>query len=129
MGVGGDDVNGDDGGEDARKGDKADAGANDGGSIAGEGRRRPGGGREVEWEDIKEGVGDLATVGIWRFHWEGWRDKSNWVRTRHRRGRRTMNKLGDRRSEDGYGFGLGLGFTYREDCDGSGREHWQVLFL
>lgn len=52
MGVGGDDVNGRHGGEDGRNGDKADAGANDGGSIAGEGRGRPGGGREVEWEDI-----------------------------------------------------------------------------
>lgn len=52
MGIGGDDVNGRQGGEDAGRGDKADAGANDGGSIAGEGRRRTGGGREVEWEDI-----------------------------------------------------------------------------
>lgn len=49
---GGDDVDGGQRGEDAGDGDKADPGANDGGSIAGEGRRRPGGGREVEWENI-----------------------------------------------------------------------------
>lgn len=52
VGVGGDDIDGRQGGQDGRNGDKPDAGANDRGSIAGEGRRRPGGGREVEREDI-----------------------------------------------------------------------------
>lgn len=37
------------------------------------------------------------------------------------------------RMEKGVQMGLGIGFTYREDCDGSGREYrhwqWQVLFL
>lgn len=44
VGGGGDDVDGGQRGEYAGDGDKADPGTNDGGSIAGEGRRRPGGG-------------------------------------------------------------------------------------
>lgn len=62
MGVGGEDVNGRQRGEDDGNGDKADAGANNGGSITGQCRRRPGGTREVEREDIKECIGDLNPI-------------------------------------------------------------------
>lgn len=66
MGVGGENVKGSQGGEDDGNGDKADAGANDGRSITGEGRRRPGGMGEVEREDIKECIGDLGPIQPWK---------------------------------------------------------------
>ena len=57
---------------------EADTGANHRGGIAGEGGRRASGGRQVQWEDIEEGKGDLkrdmsiSAQRSCRIHTSGW---------------------------------------------------------
>ena len=75
------DVDGDERGSGTGERDELDARADDGGGVAGEVRGGPGGGVQVEGEDVEEGEGDLGG-GLGR----GWRRvwiEAEWARDSH----------------------------------------------